>query len=338
MRKRKICRLRRVFQPRLAGNPLAVVFEPDGLDDAAMQAIAGEFNLSETMFILPPQEQAHRANVRIFTPMHELPFAGHPTVGAAIAITEAAGGDGAVDLRAGGEGRAGALRRVEAARTACSPNSTCRGCPSRWRFPADPAAVAASLGLDAARDRLREPRRVSLFRRRALHPGAGRRARRGGQGRPRHARLDGADRAGRGAVAGRLRLLPRDGRAPATPSMRACSPGISASRKTRRPARRWPPSPARSCVSTAPVDGVSRYPIEQGVEMGRPSLIRLELDVRQGAWPARASAATPSRSARACCWSESCLPDAPECRSAGGGQGGGQRLYRAGRCKAAVGA
>ena len=98
---------------RLAGNPLAVVFEPDGLDDDAMQAIAGEFNLSETVFILPPSNKAHRANVRIFTPMHELPFAGHPTVGAAIAITEAAGGDDAVDLRAGGKGRAGALRRLE---------------------------------------------------------------------------------------------------------------------------------------------------------------------------------------------------------------------------------
>ena len=48
----KLRRLRRVFQQRLAGNPLAVVFDADGLDDAAMQAIAGEFNLSETVFIL----------------------------------------------------------------------------------------------------------------------------------------------------------------------------------------------------------------------------------------------------------------------------------------------
>src|SRR5689334_12494771 len=78
---------------KLAGNPLAVVFDAEGLDDAGMQAIAGEFNLSETTFILPPKDPRHRAHVRIFTPMHELPFAGHPTVGSAIAITESAGDD-----------------------------------------------------------------------------------------------------------------------------------------------------------------------------------------------------------------------------------------------------
>jgi trans-2,3-dihydro-3-hydroxyanthranilate isomerase len=71
---------------RLAGNPLAVVFEPEGLDDAAMQAIAGEFNLSETVFVLPPGDAAHRARLRIFTPTAELPFAGHPTVGAAVLL------------------------------------------------------------------------------------------------------------------------------------------------------------------------------------------------------------------------------------------------------------
>src|SRR5215813_4295595 len=76
---------------KLAGNPLAVVFDSNGLDDAAMQAIAGEFNLSETTFIRPARNAAHRAEVRIFTPKHELPFAGHPTVGSAIAITELAG-------------------------------------------------------------------------------------------------------------------------------------------------------------------------------------------------------------------------------------------------------
>ena len=73
---------------RLAGNPLAVVFDADGLDDAQMQAIAGEFNLSETVFVKPPRNPAHAAKLRIFTPVDELPFAGHPTVGAAVAIAE----------------------------------------------------------------------------------------------------------------------------------------------------------------------------------------------------------------------------------------------------------
>ena len=66
------------------GNPLAIVPEADGLDGEDMQCIAREFNLSETVFILPPQNKAHSARVRIFTPGRELPFAGHPTVGAAI--------------------------------------------------------------------------------------------------------------------------------------------------------------------------------------------------------------------------------------------------------------
>jgi trans-2,3-dihydro-3-hydroxyanthranilate isomerase len=69
---------------RFAGNPLAVVLESDGLDIAAMQTIAGEFNLSETVFVLPPKVASHRGALRIFTPKRELPFAGHPTVGAAV--------------------------------------------------------------------------------------------------------------------------------------------------------------------------------------------------------------------------------------------------------------
>lgn len=71
---------------RLAGNPLAVVLDAEGLDTAAMQRIANEFNLSETTFILPPADSRHRARVRIFTPHFEMPFAGHPTVGSAVAI------------------------------------------------------------------------------------------------------------------------------------------------------------------------------------------------------------------------------------------------------------
>jgi len=69
---------------RHAGNPLAVVLESAGLDTEAMQTIAREFNLSETVFVLPPERPEHRASVRIFTPAAELPFAGHPTVGTAV--------------------------------------------------------------------------------------------------------------------------------------------------------------------------------------------------------------------------------------------------------------
>lgn len=78
---------------RFAGNPLAVVLEPDGLDTAAMQTIAREFNLSETVFVFSPADKGHRAKLRIFTPGRELPFAGHPTVGTAVLLARLDGGD-----------------------------------------------------------------------------------------------------------------------------------------------------------------------------------------------------------------------------------------------------
>ena len=71
-----------VFTERaLAGNPLAVVLDPKDLTGEQMQAIARETNLSETTFVLPPEDRRHAARVRIFTPYVELPFAGHPTIG-----------------------------------------------------------------------------------------------------------------------------------------------------------------------------------------------------------------------------------------------------------------
>jgi len=63
------------------GNPLAVIAEADGLDDAQMQAIANWTNLSETTFLSRPKDAAADYHVRIFTPSRELPFAGHPTLG-----------------------------------------------------------------------------------------------------------------------------------------------------------------------------------------------------------------------------------------------------------------
>jgi trans-2,3-dihydro-3-hydroxyanthranilate isomerase len=70
----------------LAGNPLAVVLDSEGLDDGHMQRIAREFNLSETVFVFEPRNPANTARARIFTPARELPFAGHPTVGTAALI------------------------------------------------------------------------------------------------------------------------------------------------------------------------------------------------------------------------------------------------------------
>ena len=71
---------------RFGGNPLAVFPDARGLSDANMQALAREWNYSETTFVLPPADPAHTARIRIFGPAHELPFAGHPNVGTALVL------------------------------------------------------------------------------------------------------------------------------------------------------------------------------------------------------------------------------------------------------------
>lgn len=83
---------------KLSGNPLAVIFDGDGLADEAMQAIAREMNLSETVFIQSCANPAYAARLRIFTPARELPFAGHPTVGTAVALAERDYGTGGTDM------------------------------------------------------------------------------------------------------------------------------------------------------------------------------------------------------------------------------------------------
>jgi PhzF family phenazine biosynthesis protein len=98
------------------GNPVAVVIDGDGLDDAELQWFANWTNLSETTFLLPPTKPGADYRVRIFTPSRELPFAGHPTLGSAHAWLEASGqilrervvqecGVGLIEVRRGPGGR-----------------------------------------------------------------------------------------------------------------------------------------------------------------------------------------------------------------------------------------
>ena len=131
---------------RFAGNPLAVVLEAEGLDTAAMQAIAREFNHPETVFVLPPADPAHRARLRIFTPARELPFAGHPTVGTAVLLGQLDGGAAPREIVLG-EGIGPVICRVE-------PIAADHG-RARFTLPQLPAAagdppenaIAAALGL-----------------------------------------------------------------------------------------------------------------------------------------------------------------------------------------------
>lgn len=146
-------RLLDVFTDRpLAGNPLAVVLDGAGLDGADMQAVAAEFNLSETVFVLPAEGTEADARLRIFTPSTELPFAGHPTVGTAVCLALVDGGE----RRAGG----GIVLDVEAGRLRCtvSAEGELRGrasvglpiLPRRLEADVDPALVADTLGLARA--------------------------------------------------------------------------------------------------------------------------------------------------------------------------------------------
>jgi trans-2,3-dihydro-3-hydroxyanthranilate isomerase len=136
-----------VFTDRpFTGNALAVVLDADGLTDGQMAQIARELNLSETTFVLPPTQPGATHRVRIFTPTRELPFAGHPTVGTAVALVESSDGDGAslvLELGAG-------LTPVEvtAGRGARSAELVAPQLPRLSPSPVDTVQLAALVGLD----------------------------------------------------------------------------------------------------------------------------------------------------------------------------------------------
>ena len=131
-----------VFTDRpFAGNPLAVAIDPPTLDAGQMQRIAAEMNLSETVFLIPRPDGSWTA--RIFTPVTELPFAGHPTVGAALALVdEGLAGDGRVVLHEG----VGAVtvEVVDGVATLTTPG------PPQPVEVADPGEVVEVLGLTFA--------------------------------------------------------------------------------------------------------------------------------------------------------------------------------------------
>ncbi|KLK93479.1 phenazine biosynthesis protein PhzF [Microvirga vignae] len=135
---------------RFTGNPLAVVLDAEGLDDARMQTIAKEFNLSETVFVFPPADPHQRADIRIFTPGRELPFAGHPTVGTAVllALLDQNGQPGAVVF--GLKELVGIVPCVVEVKDAVSGEARFRlpRLPSSWGEGKDTTSCAWALGLD----------------------------------------------------------------------------------------------------------------------------------------------------------------------------------------------
>jgi len=132
-----------VFTDRpFAGNPLAVVFGADGLAGDQLQALAREFNLSETVFVLPPRVGG-TYRVRIFTPTAEIPFAGHPSVGAAVTLHRAGWFEAGTVVQECGAGQLPVA--VDGAGTA-----TLTGGRPEVGGDVDPGPLLAAVGLDNA--------------------------------------------------------------------------------------------------------------------------------------------------------------------------------------------
>jgi len=134
---------------RLAGNPLAVVQDGEGLEAKLMQAIAREFGLPETVFVLRAGDPAHTARVRIFTPAAELPFAGHPTVGCAALLGLLASPMHPMGLTL--EEQIGLVRcHVEPrGKDIAHARFELPALPRKLEWEPDAAAVAAALGISA---------------------------------------------------------------------------------------------------------------------------------------------------------------------------------------------
>jgi trans-2,3-dihydro-3-hydroxyanthranilate isomerase len=268
-------------ETRFGGNPLAVVLDAGGLAAERMQTVAREFNLSETVFVLPAETKGNTARLRIFTPARELPFAGHPTVGTAALLGRLAADKGApkrqslaleeqvgliraeVSIGAGEAilaefelaklpepaGEPPAPERLAEALSIAPGDIGCPGHAPSCYSAGNPFTFVPVKGLDAIR-RLRADTQGwdKTF---AAAPAAAfvycRESERNGSNF--HARM----------------LAPRFGIAedPATGSAVAAFAGVVMERDR-------------------PGDGTHELAIEQGFEMGRPSLIRLTMTVKAG--------------------------------------------------------
>ena len=268
-----------VFTDRpLAGNPLAVVLDASGLDTEGMQAIAREFNLSETVFLLPAEDETRKARLRIFTPVHEMPFAGHPTVGTAVLL-------GLMDAVAS-KGREASFEIEEQVGViVCDVTATGkRSGRATFRLPKLPApvepapsaaAVAAALDLDEADIGFdaHAPSRFDAGNAFTLVPVKTLEALGRARSQPAAWAAGVADRGayiytretGDPALAFRARMLRADGTEdPATGSAVASFAG------------------ALTAFETS-ADGAHAFRIGQGFEMQRPSVIELGLEISKGA-------------------------------------------------------
>jgi trans-2,3-dihydro-3-hydroxyanthranilate isomerase len=259
---------------RFAGNPLAVVLDPVGLDGEAMQAIAREFNLSETVFVLPPAQPVHRAKLRIFTPAIEIPFAGHPTVGTAVLLARMDGGKAAELILEEGIGPVRCAFEPRAADGGYARFALAR-LPEQSAVAADRETIAAALGLAIGDLGAGNPENWSAGNAFTFVPLQGLDA-------VRRARPDLASwRSAFNDVVGAF-LFAREtleGKNAFHVRMFAPSAGVFEDPATGSAAAAFAGLIAKHFALP---DGAHEFRIEQGYEMGRPSLIALELTVAGG--------------------------------------------------------
>jgi len=248
-----------------AGNPLAVVFDADDLDTRAMQAMAGEFNLSETTFPVQTTTDGADYRLRIFTPRTELPFAGHPSVGTAWLMAQRGRVKRGVVTQECGAG----LLSIDVD----DAGATLSGGTPTWSEPLDPEPLLAAVGLTAADlDPIGPPRSVGTGVTQVHLPV---RSDALARAMPDHAHIDAAhpDRA--------ISVFAWDGDAHAA-RVRMFAPGLGV-----------PEDPATGSAAlglgvwlavsgVAPADVTTAYTIRQGVEMGRPSLLECTVTTEGG--------------------------------------------------------
>ncbi len=267
---------------RFTGNSLAVFPDAQGLEPGEMQRIAREFNLSETTFVLPPDEPRHARRVRIFTPGAELPFAGHPTVGTAFALAHLGElvltGERTDIVLEEGVGPVPVAIFAKEGRPVASQLTAVRQ-PEVGPRPPGPHAIAAALSLDAS-DLIGspyEPEAVSCGVPFLFVPLRDRAAvARARLSRPEWERVLGT------YWATEIFFFAFD------PEL----PGSDLHARMFAPRLGVPEDPATGAAVTAlggylgtrdaREAGTLRWVVEQGFEMGRPSLLELEIDKRGG--------------------------------------------------------
>jgi len=262
---------------RFAGNPLAVVLDSEGLDTAAMHAVAREFNLPETVFVFPPDEPSHRARLRIFTPARELPFAGHPTVGTAVLLAHVDGGKGG-----------GLVLGENVGPVICTVRSAPDGGYACFQIPRLPESVGpvrdigkltAALGLAAGDLGFGSFRPENWTAGNAFSFVPVRDLAALSRARPDSARW--TDAVGPDDPAGVFLFCPQEAGRPGAFRARMFAPGLGVTED---------PATGSAVAAFAGVmaaqarsgDGEHTVAVEQGVEMGRPSLLELGMTLQAG--------------------------------------------------------